>query len=235
MHDLPPFPAAQSSDPQRTRFFTLLSHDRRTPILTEPKGLDDGLLYLHFLSLPALHWEDYTLEFASLQQLAEALCAPETIDFLCARIKEVWHWQQQLLSLLRSISYTEYIEDMIGPEPLVDQELTASLMKFSWQHPLFTPELVHLFLRLLADETARHRLGDVLHAHAQRELHRIVQARFLKSLLFRHGNSQAALVQTIARFAQKGLLVQEAEPPLVRLRFLPSLPVAQQQETAKPR
>ncbi len=229
------YPLDHSLDPQRTRFFTLLAHDRRTPVLVEPNELDDGLIYLHFLSLPAAHWKDYTLEFANLQQLAKSLCAPETLDFLCARIDEVWHWQQQLLLLLRSISYTEYTEHMIGPEPLADQALTASLMKFSGRHSMFTPELVHLFLGLCADETSRHWLGDVLHAHAQRELHRIVQARFLSDALFWLGSSLTPLAQAIARFEQKELLVQEAEPPLVRLRFLPSLPVVQQQETTKPR
>lgn len=228
MHDL-----TMSPDPQRTRFFALLALDCSTPLLIEPEHYNDSLLYLHFLALPDAHWKDYTLKFGSLRQLADALSAPATVDFLGARIAEVWHWNGQLLRLLRALPYTELVEDMIGPPPLADQELPASLLEFADHHPPFTSELAQVFLRLFAAETSRHRLGDLLHAHAERELHRILRAGFLHPNLFGHGESQVPLVQALARLEQMGLLVQESLSPVVRLRFLPSQPVAKKQGESK--
>jgi hypothetical protein len=184
---------------------------------------------LQFLSLPASHWEEYTLEFASLPQLAKALCAAETLDFLCARIEEICHWHGQLLQLLHALPYTLFMADESEAEPLADEELTASLMQFAWHHPLFTPEFLHLFLRLLAHDQSRHRLGDIVSSHARRELPRITQAgRLRRNGLFGYANSLSPLAEILDQFEENGLLVQESQPPVVRLRFLPSQPLPKQ-------
>ena len=218
----PEFAAEEEPAARRVRFWARLGQEQIAACLISELGFEPGLLYLHLLAQPVGEGEAETLEYADVPQLAEALRSDETSAFLCARIEEVWQQTSRLQQVLRAVPYTEFYAGGFISEPLADEELTKDLVQFAWHHPSFTPELVHLFLRVLGEENARQQLEEILHAHAKRELRRIVEASWLPQTLLGEGESRAELVRQLGQLEEKGLIIQEANlsPGVVRIRLL---------------